>query len=215
MSGAQAKIAELNRALASFKEKLSFFTVTAPFPGVVSKVKVNLGDVVMPSQALLELEDTSPCKVRTTVSTEDLRNLVKGSPIRIALGKDVIRARISRIYPSARDLGVGTVEASLPEPPFGLPLGATVAVDIPIRRIENALKVPMGCVLAGPRLSTVFKIVKGKVHVVKVKVLSSSPIEFAVQGDLEPGDLLVKGSDSLLMRLVEGTVVTPVGGLHD
>ncbi|HHI67940.1 MAG TPA: efflux RND transporter periplasmic adaptor subunit [Planctomycetes bacterium] len=215
VASTRARIADLKRALASFEEKLSFYTVPALFDGVVSRVKVNLGDVVMPSQPLLELEDPSPCKVRTTVSTEDLRRLSIGAPVRIGSGKRTITAKITRIYPSARDLGVGTVEAALPAPPFGLPLGATVAIDLPVKRIPHTLAAPMGCVLAGPKLSTVFKIEEGKVRVVKVKVLASSPEEFAIQGDLKPGDLLVKGSDSLLMRLAGGTAVTPVGESHD
>ncbi|GEM_PF-1797630 len=215
VAAARARIADLKRGLASFEEKLSFFTVPALFDGVVSRVKVNLGDVVMPSQPLLELEDPSPCKVRTTVSTEDLRLLSIGAPVRIGFEGKTISAKITRIYPSARDLGVGTVEAALPGPPFGLPLGATVAIDIPVKRIPNALMAPMGCVLAGPKLSTVFKIVESKARVARVKILASSPEEFALQGDLKPGDLLVKGSDSLLMRLAGGTAVTPVGESHD
>ncbi len=215
VASAQARIADLKRGLVSLKEKMSFYTVKAIFDGVVSRVKVNLGDVVMPSQPILELEDPSPCKVRTTVSTEDLRLLSVGAPVRIRFERKTIKAKITRVYPSARDLGVGSVEASLPRPPFGLPLGATVAMDIPVKRIKNALVVPMGCVLAGPKISTVFKIEEGMARVVKVKVIASSPKEFAVQGDLRPGDLVVKGSDSLLMRLAAGTAVTPVGEKYE
>ncbi len=215
VEAAQVKLSDLGRNLASFKEKLSFYTLSAAFDGTVSKVLVNLGDVVLPSQPLLELEDPTPCKVRTTVSTDDLRSVKRGSPARVGFGGKFLDAKISRIYPSARDLGVGTVEVELPRPPFGLPLGATVSVSFPVRRIEGAILAPMGCVLVGPKRSTVFRIEQGKVQVVRVKVLASSPEEFALEGNLEPGDLLVKGSDSLLFRLTRGIAVTPVGGSHD
>ncbi len=207
---AKVQLQAVKSQLADIQSKLSFFSVKAPFDGVVSGVKVNEGDVVMVSQPLMELEDATPCKIKTTVSTDDIPKLGKGDPAELQYGGQKMDARVSRVYPSARDTGVGTVEVDCPRPPFGLPLGATITVMLPIQRIESALILPPGSVLTAVDKSTVFKVVAGKVKVVPVTVLGQSENGFAVSGRLEAGDTVVTGSDSLLMRLSDGMAVKRV-----
>lgn len=207
LQAARVQLSSLKTGLASLQEKLSFLTVRAPFEGTISQVKVNEGDVVMPSQVVMELEDATPCKVKSTVSTDDLTRLKVGAPVQILYDGQQLDAVLTRVYPSAKDAGVGTVEVELPEPPFGLPLGATVSVNLPIQQIPDALMLPVGAVLTSADTATVFRIENGKVHPVTVRVIGESAEGFAVSGKLKDGDLAVRGSDSLLMRLAEGTPV--------
>ena len=210
---AKVQLQNVLSQMADIKSKLSFFTVRAPFDAVVSAVPVNEGDVVMVSQPLMELEDATPCKIRTTVSTEDLTEMKVGEPAQILYDGKKIDATVSRVYPSARDAGVGTVEVDLPQPPFGLPLGATVSVNLPIQHITSAILLPTGAVLKSVDKASVFKIVNGKARVIPVTVLGESEDGFAVSGALNSGDSVVVGSDSLLMRLTDGTNVKPVEGI--
>ncbi len=210
---AKVQLQNVKSQMADIKSKLSFFSVKAPFDAVVSTVPVNEGDVVMVSQPLMEIEDATPCKIRTTVSTDDLTAMKVGEPAQILYDGKKIDAEISRVYPSARDAGIGTVEVDLPEPPFGLPLGATVSVTLPIQRIESVILLPIGSVLKSVDKASVFKIVDGKAKVVPVTVMGESEDGFAISGQLREGDTVVVGSDSLLMRLTDGTSVKPVEGI--
>ncbi len=210
---AKVQLQNVKSQMADIKSKLSFFSVKAPFDAVVSTVPVNEGDVVMVSQPLMEIEDATPCKIRTTVSTDDLTAMKVGEPAQILYDGKKIDAEISRVYPSARDAGIGTVEVDLPEPPFGLPLGATVSVNLPIQRIESVILLPIGSVLKSVDKASVFKIVDGKAKVVPVTVMGESEDGFAISGQLREGDTVVVGSDSLLMRLTDGTSVKPVEGI--
>ncbi len=203
----------LETQMADIRSKLSFFTVDAPFDAVVSNIPVNEGDVVMISQPLMELEDATPCKIKTTVSTYDLTEMKVGDPAQILYDGKRVDAKISRVYPSARGTGVGTVEVYLPQPPFGLPLGSTVSVKLPIQRIESAILLPTGSVLKSVDKASVFKVVNGKVKTVPVHMLGQSEDGFAVSGNLNSGDVVVVGSDSLLMRLSGGTSVKAVEGI--
>ncbi len=209
------RISDLKRALANAREKLDFFTIRALFDGRISRVLVNPGDLVMPGRPVLEMEDPSPCKITVSVSTEDLPRLKAGLQARVTWKGKALTVPIARVYPSADRSGVGTVELDLPEPPFGLPLGASVTVEIPVRRIPDVLLAPEGGVLQGPEKATVFKIVEGRIRVVPVRVLGASPTQFALEGPLSPGDEIVTGSDSLLLRLTAGTKVEKAESPND
>jgi len=56
-------------------------------------------------------------------------------------------------------------------------------------------------------------VVNGKVKTVPVHMLGQSEDGFAVSGNLNSGDVVVVGSDSLLMRLSGGTSVKAVEGI--
>ncbi len=57
----------------------------------------------------------------------------------------------------------------------------------------------------------VFTVDHDKVRTVPVKVLAESETAAAVTGDLDPGQTVVRGSDSLLMRLSDGMAVARAG----
>jgi len=210
---AKVQLQNVKSQMANIESELSFFSVKAPFDAVVSTVPVNEGDVVMVSQPLMEIEDSTPCKIKSTVSIDDLTAMKRGERAQILYDGKKIDAEISRVYPSASETGVGTVEVDLPEPPFGLPLGSTVSVNLPIRRIESAILLPMGSVLKSVNKASVFNIVNGKAKVVPVTIMGESEDGFAISGRLSEGDTVVVGSDSLLMRLADGTKVKPVEGI--
>ncbi len=198
----------LKNELAGLREKLAFFTVRAPFDGRVANVAVDEGDVVNISQPLVTIQNDTPCKVVVTVASGDLATLGPKTPAVVEYQGQRLDCTLTRVYPAA-DGGAGTVEIMLERPPFGLPLGASVAVRLETRRIDDALVVPVNAVLSGVERTMVFAITDGRVHTVPVRVLAESETAAAVEGDLQPGQDVVRGSDSLLMRLSEGTAVAP------
>ncbi len=208
---ARIQLFTLKNELAGLREKLPFFTVRAPFDGRVSNVSVDEGDVVNMSQPLVTIQNDTPCKVVVTVASGDLAALRPGTPAVVETRGHRLDCKLTRVYPSADD-GAGTVEIVLDQPPFGLPLGASLAVRLETRRIDGALVVPVNAVLTGVDRAMVFAVTDGKVHTVPVTVLAASDTTAAVSGDLQPGQAVVRGSDSLLMRLVDGTAVTPAKG---
>ncbi len=205
---ARIQLFNLKNELAGLREKLAFFTVRAPFDGRVATVSVDEGDVVNMSQPLVTIQNDTPCKVVVTVASGDLAALQPGTPAVVESQGHRLDCRLTRVYPAA-DGGAGTVEIVLDQPPFGLPLGASVGVRLETRRIDDALVVPVNAVLTGVERAMVFAVVNGKVHPVPVSVLAESDTAAAVDGDLQPGQAVVRGSDSLLMRLADGTAVTP------
>jgi len=198
----------LKNELAGLRERRAFFTVRAPFDGCVADVSVDEGDVVNISQPLVTIQNDTPCKLVVTVASGDLASLRPQTPAVVENQGQRLDCALARVYPAA-DGGAGTVEIVLDRPPFGLPLGASVAVRLETRRIDDALVVPVNAVLSGVEQAMVFVVSDGRVHIVPIRVLAESETAAAVEGDLQPGQAVVCGSDSLLMRLSEGTPVTP------
>ena len=203
----EIKLATLKTSLSNLEEKYSFFTVKSPFSGVISKVIVNIGDVVMPSMPLMKVENKGSCKLVVPVSTDDVVKIKKGFPVRLLYNGNVLNAKVSRVYPSAGETGMGFVEIDLNEHPFSLPLGSRISVKIPSDVLTNATLVPDGCVLTSSSKNIVFKVENDRVEPVNVKILGFSSDYYAVEGNLKEGDIVVKGSDSLLMRLNKDTRV--------
>ena len=161
----------------------------------------------MPSMPVVQIENKDACKLVVTVASDDIPKIKSGREAKVLYDNREIDAIVSRVFPSAKGLGVGLVEIDFSSHPFNLPLGSKLSVKIPIEILENTLLVPEGAVLTSAYINVVFKIVNKKVEPVNVEILGSSTDSYAVNGDLREGDLVVVGSDSLLMRLKQGTEV--------
>ncbi|MDQ7007250.1 MAG: efflux RND transporter periplasmic adaptor subunit [Acidobacteriota bacterium] len=212
---ARAQLATRKSEVAGLVAQLEQFTIKAPFTGTVSRVHGSVGDVVAPGAPLLELESTTPCKIVVTVAADDLAFLAVGSRARILHGGSTIEAKISRIHPAARG-GAGTVEVSLPTPPFDLPTGSAVTVLLETACLADALVVPLDAVVEGPTTARLHVLDHGVVRLVPVRVLAATEHRAAVAGDIRAGDVVVRGSESLLLRLTDGAKVSvhnpPVAG---
>jgi len=208
---AGVQLAALRSELAAQKAQLGQFTVLAPFDGVVGSVQVQLGDIAGPMQPLLQIEDPSPCKVSATVAAADLSRIQSGGRAVLVKGSQEMAATVTRIHPSLNKTGTGTVDIMLENPPFGLPLGASVQVKLEIDSLSGVLMVPANSVLEGVTVARVHVIEADTVRVVPVEILAASGETVVVNAALSSGDHLVLGSDSLLMRMADGVHVSSRG----
>ncbi len=212
---ASVQLAALKSELAGQEVQLSLFSVTAPFDGVVAAVQVQIGDIVAPMQPVLQIEDPSPCKITATVSAADMGRMSLGNPATLVHNGATVAAAIDRIHPSLGATGTGKIDIILETPPFGLPLGSSIEVRFGVDLMDNVLLVPVNAVLEGVSRTRVHVIEADTVRVVAVDVLASSSSVTAVQGALNTNDILVLGSDSLLMRMANGVHVSPRGQSHE
>ncbi len=202
----EIRLSNLKNGLANLQAKFSFYKIKSPFSGVISKVIVNIGDIVMPSMPLFQIENENNCKLVVTVASTDIPNIKKNETAKIIFNKKSIESKISRVYPSVKGQGVGTVEIDFENHPFNLPLGSKLSVEIPTQVIKNVLLLPENAVLTSQH-NIVFKVNNNKIKIENVKILGSSIDNYAISGNLNEGDTVVKGSDSLFLRLSNGSEV--------
>ena len=62
-----------------------FYTIRAPYTGVISELAITLGDMALPGKPLLTLYDPSGLRVRTAIPQSVLKNFSAGQTIRLEL----------------------------------------------------------------------------------------------------------------------------------
>jgi RND family efflux transporter MFP subunit len=203
-ASAAAQVTQLENNLANVEARLADTTIVAPFAGVVTRVDVQSGDLVG-TQAVVTLADTSLLRVRARFDENRAAELVVGQRAVVVPDADTsqrLAATVERISPvTLRDGGTAQVTADLafdPSEPldaaFARP-GSTVTVRTQVRRIEQALLVPLEAITERDGASFVYRVQRGDgdvgvVRRVDVVVLERNATVAAVDADLASGDLI-------------------------
>jgi membrane fusion protein (multidrug efflux system) len=188
--------------LAKAQETVRDYVVTAPWAGVVSKLKVREGDVVGPRAPLLEIIDPASLLVRVAVPEEEAARLALGMAASVALDawpQQRFEARVTRLYPT---LDARThsrlAELTLVNPPLLLP-GMFARVQLVRETLPSAITVPAYSLVAAPGGgASVFVVQDGKAQ--RRKVTTGVEVEgrTLVTAGLKAGDtLIVAGQEAL------------------
>ena len=95
------KVAEASRRAAL--TKVSYTVVTAPFDGVITEKKIEVGEIASPGQPLLKMEDPQRLRLEATVAEGDLQALSRGATIPVmidALGPKTLPGIVAQILPT-------------------------------------------------------------------------------------------------------------------
>lgn len=82
----------------------SYTTITAPISGQITEKRINLGEMALPGQPILKIEDNKNLRLEATVKEQDIRFVQPGSPVTIqidALPGREINARVAQVVPAA------------------------------------------------------------------------------------------------------------------
>lgn len=95
--------AQLDGALASTrlaKTGAGLNSISAPFPGIVTKAPTGIGSVVNPGVALVHLEDNSRFRLSATIGEEDFSLVSVGSPVKIQYRERIVDGKVVAVVPS-------------------------------------------------------------------------------------------------------------------
>lgn len=127
----------------SAEERLSKYTLYAPFSGVITQTSINTGAVVRAGQKLGELMNTGNYELEATVPLNDLKYIKVGNPVE--LHSDDIEGtwngRVKRINDQV-DVGTQTVKVFIDVSGKDLKEGMYMKGDIEASQVENALRIP-------------------------------------------------------------------------
>jgi membrane fusion protein (multidrug efflux system) len=199
---AAANVTRIRSQLVRTQESMRDYVITAPWAGVVSKMRVRDGDVASPRAPLVELIDPSSMVVRMAIAESDAARLSRGMKADVELDaypQQTFAAHVTRLYPTldART-HTRTAELELTQPPLLLP-GMFARVSLVRETIAVAITVPSYSRLAAPGGGmTVFVVQDGKAVRRKVQTGIEAEGRTLITEGLKPGEaLIVAGQEAL------------------
>jgi len=205
---AASNVTRLRAQLTKARETTQDYVITAPWAGVVSKMKVRDGEFVGPRAPLAEIYDPNSLMVRVSVPEQASAGLTTGMKAEVELdaypGKR-FGGTISRLYPSLDPrTRTRTAEISVSEAPALLP-GMFVRVKLLRETIPEAITVPAHSLVAIPGGgAAVFVMQEGKALRRKVETGVEVNGRVRILTGLAAGDALIVGGHE---NLKEGAAV--------
>jgi RND family efflux transporter MFP subunit len=90
--------------LTAAKAMESYTRITAPINGQVMEKKINLGEMALPGQPVLKIEDNEHLRLEVTVREQDILQIRPGQQVKVQIdampGKD-ITGRVGQVVPAA------------------------------------------------------------------------------------------------------------------
>lgn len=167
----------------------------APWSGRVAATRVEVGDYVVPGQAMVELVDVDPLKVRAPVPATDVPYVEVGEPVTIrvsSLPGEQIEGRVVRLAaeldPDARTLDL---EAEIPNPDGRLRPGMLARLQIPRQRLEGALLIPLDAPIDLEDRKVVYVMAGGVAERRTVRLGATIGERIVVEEGLQPGDRVI------------------------
>ncbi len=199
----QVKVREREQEQA--RTRLTYTRILAPFDGVVARRMADPGDMAVPGQALLNIEDHGRFKVNFDVPQSELSWIKKNMEV-VTASDPSLHILVSRIHPSLNRDRTLTVECDAPAT-HKLWSGSTLQVKVMLNRFKNKVLLPEESIIPVPGGGDAVFIVKnGVTAAMAVTILGRSAGQVAVSG-VESGTRVVQNTYLGWNRLASGEPV--------
>ncbi len=199
---------QLRVADASVKEAetlLGYIKIVAPFDGIVTAKRADVGDLASPGKALLEIEDPTTLRMEADVPEALMGKISLGDKLSLrvpAIGA-ALEGTVSEIAPVA-DPNSRTFPVKLDLPrTTGLRSGQFGRLAVPVAEV-NAIRVPASAVILRGQMEMAFVVANGKAQMRLVKSGKHLDGETEVVSGLNPGEQIVVDGAA---QLVDGQPV--------
>lgn len=202
------KVAEANRR--AVLAQLSYTVVKAPFDGVITEKKVEVGELASPGQPLLRMEDPNQLRLEATVAEGDLQAVAIGDRIAViidALGGQALTGVVSRILTAGDpQTHTFTVKVDLPATP-GLKTGMFGRLQVD-KGTSPTIVLPASAVIQRGEMTSVFVVGTDNIARLRwVKIGRHLGDRREVLSGLNVGERVLlegaRGVDSAVVRVLE------------
>lgn len=148
VSSSQAMVAQARAGTAAVASDLSYGTLLAPFPGVVTQKFLRQGEMATPGAPLLEIQDLYHLQLLVAVPEEQLDQVKVGQILSLEIAGRKLRGKVRQRVPSAdpasrsfiAKIAVENPRAELIPGMFGrlaLPVGQRTALYVPQKALTR------------------------------------------------------------------------------
>jgi HlyD family secretion protein len=232
LGAAGRRVAQARAGVVRTRDILSKTEIAAPIDGVVSRLQVRLGEMVVigiqnqPGTTLMTVSDLSAINAEIKVAEADVLRVAVGQAARVTLeavaGRE-FSGRVVEVGASALPV-VGSGAAArefrvvirLDSPDPGLRPGLTCDAEVLTAERRNVLTVPLQAVMLRPGpdgkdRTGVFAVRDGRAVFVPVKAGIIGGLDIEIDG-LSDGSSIVVGPFQVLRDLKDGVAVRPASG---
>lgn len=220
----EATVMSDQAALDNARLQLSYTRVTAPIAGQAGLKQADLGNTVTPGDAggLLSIAQTQPAAVVFAVPDARLsrirQQLLNKQPLPVQAWDRERRQLLAEGQVASTDNAIdattGTikVKALFANKDGGLFPNQFVNVRLQLDRLKDVLVVPTAAVQRGAPGTFVYVVNDGTVALRKVQLLAADGDTTALQGEVNPGDLVVTDGADRLRDGGKAEVIKPPAG---
>ncbi|MBE0410628.1 MAG: efflux RND transporter periplasmic adaptor subunit, partial [Anaerolineales bacterium] len=164
------EIATLEARIAIAEATLRQTSLTAPFAGVITEVKIKPGDLVTPGSLAFRLDDLSALLVDVAVAELDINRIQVGMPASLvfdAIPGEEFNARVTQVSPvgiALQGIVDYNVVLELTVPDERIKPGMTAAVNLVVDELEEVLLVPNRAVRARDGRLVVYLLENGELR---------------------------------------------------
>ncbi len=204
---AQARLNGAEEMKKEVEDLLQYVNVVAPFDGVITKTFVDVGDLATPGRPILTLENVRQLEVVASVPESQIKHLSVGMPVKVIIparaidaSDQVFTGSVDQIIPTA-DPGSHQFEIKVfIQNPGGSIKSGMFARLVISRAPKERLIVPQEAVFDRGQLEGLFVVGEdGRVYLRWVRTGRSVTDGIEILSGLDPGEMVVTGSDSKLM----------------
>ena len=216
-SNARSAAEDVRRLAALFDQaeiQLAKFTVLAPISGTVLSIDSSIGQLVVPSIALVTLADLSQLIVETDVDEAYSTQIKDRMPVVLKLvGEN--KTRNGKVNLVARNVDIATgglaIQIAFDEPVIA-PVGLTVTMNIVVDKQDSALSVPRAAIVIDAAGSSVFVVESGIARKCAVTVIDWPADRLIVTGGLKTGEAVIADATGIVdgQRVEAAATDTPV-----
>ena len=202
--------------LAAAEIDLAYTTAYAPFDGVITARHKQKGDLAMPGEPVYAIENPDAgYKVIVQIPRETALSAAPGDTALVTFNLRSIETILHRVYPSTQKGRLALAEIRLEQRPFGLPSGSFVGVDLHLGEVPG-IRVSARTLLEDETGAKVFRVSnQNLIEVIEVTVIGKKGGDAVIAGPVFPGERLVVAEESMLLRLADGSPVTPLNKAAD
>ncbi|NDC80906.1 MAG: efflux RND transporter periplasmic adaptor subunit [Verrucomicrobia bacterium] len=205
-----ATFARSEASLNLAKKRLTEYTLTAPFDGILGRRYVSVGQYVTPQSVLVSIYDLDRMKLNFSVPERYSARVTPGQTLQLhvaAYGEETFSGEIYLIEPRV-DPGTRTVQvrAFVPNSDHRLKPGMFANLSVAVGTKSQALTIPEECLFPNGSGFAVYRSANGVAELVPVETGLRVPGRVEILRGLQPGDRVARSGN---LRLSPGRKLLP------
>jgi membrane fusion protein, multidrug efflux system len=189
---AQSRFRVADGAAVEAQTMLAYTRILAPFDGIVTVKRVDVGDLATPGKPLVDVEDPTTLRLEADVPEALVEKIKLAQQLKASIPNvgTVLQGTVAEVAPIADPASrTFRVKLDLPSTP-GLRSGLFGRVAVPVSEVD-AIRVPVSAVVVRGQMEIAFVVVERRAQLRLVKTGKQLGAEVEIVSGLSPGERLV------------------------